>query len=590
MENEENKVLQQDTSSVEGFSGEKKFRIGLASAINNTYSYANSSLFYGLMPPYYRDYAWRYVRIALQWLDGYVLQLHGYDSGIVSTRIASELISGLTRQIVGEKLLFRKADENATDESVGFISKWSKENNITRAIYSAVGWALATGTSLMKINKTSSGELWIESIRFDRCYYRANHRNQVEDATFMIKSYVDTTTDEKKANSQFFLVEKRYYSIRDKADVVKKLDGTFEVIHPKGERVPMVEYQVYRTTGTTYINTMPTAISGGNRCKWEEIPLKVRDMIKRDYGIIRFDEPQMLGFTNLGVEILMYGNIDLTIPTGTLFGKSLLVGIQTYLITYEVACSYLLRDMYLGKGTVYVPKNMSQSDYLANGVGNSGVLNDLGENKIELIKGLDPQDQKMIVDQFELRVEDWSKAKANALRDIATCWGMSPKILASYLGNGRGNTTATEIDSEDDLSLSFIYTARSNFKDNINRLIETVMNYYGRPCNVLLDFSSPSVLNKDRLIDRVIKKLESGLTDVEDAVREIYPDLDEKQLQAKVKIVVEQRERIRQDKLASYNSFETYQQGGNEQWQQKLVVQDNNKNLTQEPESLQKGE
>ena len=82
------------------------FQKGIAQAINDTFSYADNSLFYAMMPVYYQAYAWRYIRPACQWLDGYVPNLHqGGLSGIVSTRIASSLITGLTKQIVGELFL-----------------------------------------------------------------------------------------------------------------------------------------------------------------------------------------------------------------------------------------------------------------------------------------------------------------------------------------------------------------------------------------------------------------------------------------------------------------------------------------------------
>ena len=65
---------------------------GIASAVNETYNYSNSSLFGGMLPAYYKDYYWRYLRPAIQWLDGYVLSLHGDGSGIISTRIGSNLL------------------------------------------------------------------------------------------------------------------------------------------------------------------------------------------------------------------------------------------------------------------------------------------------------------------------------------------------------------------------------------------------------------------------------------------------------------------------------------------------------------------
>ena len=111
---------------------------------------------------------------------------------------------------------------------------------------------------------------------------------------------------------------------------------------------------------------------------------------------------------------------------------------------------------------------------------------------------------------------------------------MSPKILASFLAGGGQQQTATQVDSEDDLSIAFIYHTRAYFKNALNRLLEETLNFYGIAENIKVDFASPSLLNKDRLIERVKSELEAGLIDVDDAIRTIYPDLDEESLQDKI--------------------------------------------------------
>ena len=42
----------------------------VAAAVNQTYSYTNSSLFCAVIAGYYKDYAYRYILTACQWLDG----------------------------------------------------------------------------------------------------------------------------------------------------------------------------------------------------------------------------------------------------------------------------------------------------------------------------------------------------------------------------------------------------------------------------------------------------------------------------------------------------------------------------------------
>lgn len=552
------------TENVIENAGVTEWQRGLSRAVNETYNYANSSLFLGVMPAYYRDYAWRYLRPAIQWLDGYVSALH-YEgvSGIISTRIATKLITGLTKQVVGEKLVFKPNDKEfneTTKAALQKVSKWYDDNNIMKAVYGAIGFALGLGTSLLKMNVSDYNEIWWEASRFDNCFYLADFKNEIKDATFLIRGYTDTRKN--NSNEQFYLVEHRFYhtiTIKDKYfKLIEMVDGKPMTVHKVGEKVPMVEFQVYRVLGTTMNNVMPS-INKSASIKWEQIPVDVRDQIKSNYSTLRVEEPHPLPFKDLGVVALLNGEIDLSVPTATNFGESMIVGIQDDLITYEVAASYLLRDMYLGKGTVYVPKSLSLQDINGiNGIARDSVLNGVGETKYEQVAGVDPQKQGIVVQQFEIRADQWQVVKENCLKSIAVKWGMSPKILASFLAGGGQQQTATQVDSEDDLSIAFIYHTRAYFKNALNRLLEETLNFYGIPNNIKIDFASPSLLNKDRLIDRVSRELDAGLIDIEDAIRTIYPDLDEEALQDKIekgKQAQEQRELNQFNEMNDDGSF-----------------------------------
>lgn len=518
--------------------GIPQFQKGLVSAINETFSYANNSLFYALVPAYLRDYMWRYIRVAIQWLDGYVWALHQAGaSGIISTRLASKLITGLTKQVVGEKLLFRLNDKSEDGlEALKFITKWSEEVNLIKAIYSGVGFSLGIGTALLKknvgVDKDGKQKLWVEGCRLDKCYYLASFQNEPYDATFVIRSYPDTRQGH--SNSQFFLIEHRYYKTYTKPDMIKKMDGSYEVIHAKGDKVPMVEYKVSYVRGTSLNPIAPT--EKVTSVPWAELPQFMRDFLKKDYSVIKVDISQELPFNDLGVYPLLNGNIDLSVPTGANFGESMIVGIQDDLITYELASSYLIRDMYLGKGTVYLPKSLSMGDVTnPNGIVNqSSNLEGVGEAKVELMKGVDPEQQKAIVQQFEMRGEQHQQIKENCLKNISVKWGMSPKILAAFLTNGQAAMTATQIDSEDDSCIAFINHTRAYFKNTLNKMIEDVLNFYGYKANVSIDFASPSLINKDRILERVIKERDNGLITTADAIRELYPDLDEDSIKKKI--------------------------------------------------------
>lgn len=559
--------------------GVSDWQNSLANAINETYSYATSSLFCAVVAGYYRDYAYRYIRPACQWLDGYVPSLHYPGSGLLSTRIASSLINGLARTIAGEKLIYRIKGDSKDPKAIKtlqFISKWGDTMEIKRPIKNCIGFSLGIGTALLKANRRDNGDCWIEAVRFDNCFYLANASNEVKECTSLLRSYTDTRSREKENVTQYFLAEHRFWKYYN-PEVKKNDDGTYTVVHKRGDRDAMVEYKVYRANSQSLNNLMAGA-QGRSSVNWSEIPTEIRRLIKEDYNLIRINEPQKLGFSNLGVEALINDNGDISIPTGSNFGRGLIIPVIDDLVMYECAESYALRDMYNGKGTVYVPKNLSIGNYAGNipirvdesqaaiapgqddgsikfdgskiNTGNANLQSLLPNfdnplqgmnNKYEMIPGVDPQDQQILVNQFNLRAQEWQLIQENCLKRIAVKWGMSPKILSSFLAQGTVQMTATQIDSEDDISIAFINQTRSNFKPAINRLLETILNYYGYSFDVEIDFASPSIINKDRILDRTTKKLEAGLIDIEEAIRETNPDLDEETLQAKVKKAKQQQ-------------------------------------------------
>lgn len=558
--------------------GVSDWQTSLANAVNSTYSYANSSLFCAVVSGYYRDYAFRYIRPACQWLDGYVPSLHWGGSGMISTRIASSLINGLARTIVGEKLLYKvigKTDDNKAIETLRFISKWGEKVNVKKAVKNSIGFSLAIGTSLLKANRRDNGDIWWEAVRFDNCFYLADAGNEVKEATCLLRSYTDTRGENNV--TQYFLSEHRFWKYY-KPEIKKNPDGTYTTIHKKGDRDAMVEYKVYRAN-TQSLNNLMSSAMGRSSVGWSEIPIEIRKLIKADYNLLRIDEPQLLGFVNLGVEVLINDEGDISIPTGSNFGRGLIVPAVDDFIIYEVAESYAIRDMYNGKGTVYVPKNLSLGGVGIGGMpikfndsetpitpgGDDGAIKFDGtsvggskspeafiptfenplsglNNKYETIPGVNPEDQTITVNQFQLRAQEWQLIQENALKRIAVKWGMSPKILSSFLAQGAVQMTATQIDSEDDISIAFITQTRANFKGAINRLLETTLNYYGYTHDVDIEFASPSIVNKDRILDRTLKKLESGLITMEEAIRDINPDLDEESIQAKIEDAKKQQE------------------------------------------------
>lgn len=501
----------------------------IAKAINETHRYNINLGWITEVDSYYKQYIYNYLQPSFQWLSGTLLTLHT-DNGqaIISTNFGKCLMYYLGDQVAGEKLFFKPAlkTSNATLD-VARANKWAEETNFQSAVTKGVILSLATGTSLLKVNVSEDGEPWVESVRLDNAYFITDFRGRVISAKFLIRNYVNTLTD-KKENDQFYLVEERYY----KSEAAKIIDTGKSFIAQKANKVPYVKYSIVRAAPQS--NQVQGVELSGQTLDWKQTPEAIRKMIKRDYNAIKIGEEQRLNLPNIGVELLTNDHGDVSHPIDIGFGRSLLIDIESDLITYDIACSYKIRDMYLGKGTLYVPSGLSLGSIVQDVTGNGTLDEQMGDKPVELVPGVDPENQQYIVVQFKLRADEWQQIINDSMKNISGKLGIPPKILNAALAT-YGGATATQIDSEDDAGLAFIYQHRHYFRGAVNRVAKTCFSILGIQNEIDVEFGSPSIINKDRLINRNIKLYQSGLISAEEAVRNINPDDDETSLLPKIK-------------------------------------------------------
>lgn len=501
----------------------------IAKAINETHRYNINLGWITEVDSYYKQYIYNYLQPAFQWLSGTLLTLHT-DNGqaIISTNFGKCLMYYLGDQVAGEKLFFKPAlKTNSSTLDVAKANNWAEDTNFQSAVTKGIILSLATGTSLLKVNVSEDGEPWVECVRLDNAYFLTDFRGKVISAKFLIRNYVNTLTD-KKENDQFYLVEERYY----KNENAKIIDTGKSFIPQKANKVPYVRYSIVRSSAQS--NQVQGVNLAGQTLDWKQTPEAIRKMIKRDYNAIIIGEEQRLNLPNIGVELLTNDHGDISHPIDIGFGRSLLIDIESDLITYDIACSYKIRDMYLGKGTLYVPSGLSLGSIAQDVTGNGTLDEQMGDKPVELVPGVDPENQQYIVIQFKLRADEWQQIINDSMRNISGKLGIPPKILNAALAT-YGGATATQIDSEDDAGLAFIYQHRHYFRGAVNRIAKTCFNVLGLQNEIDVEFGSPSIVNKDRLINRNIKLYQSGLISAKEAVRNINPDDDETSLLPKIK-------------------------------------------------------
>lgn len=493
-------------------------------AINQTFTYANNSQFYALVNPIYYDYYNRVVRVNLEWFDGYVQGFHNQQNGIMSTRIATAIVNGIIGNVFQKKLIFDRVDKDGDYTAVDYLNEWIRKDNFHQKVKLACKYSGASGTSVIKINQNYK-ELYTQALRQDQFFYETDFQGNITKITTFLKSYVNVFNSKDQEKEQnFFIVETRYYSKDvDIPTNVKNLEDEIKVYYKKPTKpVPVVEYKVLYYQGRMFQNTMASQ-QNKQSLKFHDLPKSFRDILLKDFTDIRFDKPCLLPFTDLGCYVLQINGQDPTIPNG-MFGQSFLTDIRSCLVEYELINAYSLRDMYNAQGRVGIPKSLSMNDM------NGQNVFDTNMGNYETFSG-DPDKQKPIITQFEIRATEWSNKKDDCLKKMATILGMSPKVIASYI-NPRGGfgKTATEVENDEASSQTFVEDKRANLTSCLNKVVSTILKFYGFAQKITSRFIEGENRMSPLQVKTIIFKYQQGLIDLKEATRELNPNASESEV------------------------------------------------------------
>lgn len=498
-------------------------RLSLSVVANQKrWQWTNNNDFYKMIPaPYYSFYN-NWVRLWLYWYDGYVPWVHGTQYGLLSTSIGTTIVNRAADSVFGGNLMFANArkpsiitEKNGKQigKALDFISNdWALETDFRSKVKCSFRDAFAGGFSLLKLNN-DGGELWVDKLRADRFYFEKTGRGKLRKVVSLLSIYEDITQQEE--GKRYGLVEERRY----------------EKIGIFGDEIPVVEYKIYDTSvQVQYLSV------NDNYIRWEELPEKVQESFKAEYGMCKLNTPKALnGFESLGCYLLK-GSDDISDVPQLGLGESLLANIMTYLYEYDFYNTCFNTDMYLARGRILVPKVM-QSPQAKTGNQNAGLDNFL-YTKVETTN---TDQQKPEAIQFALRSGDWKEARNILLESIATGIGLSVSTLASYLSDG-SNRTAREVSAEESATTLFIENARRRFEKPLNDLISDVLRFYGYADDVEVRWSRAGMTNTTVLVDTLSKAVQSGLISEKKAHHAFNYDDDEEQNEEDYKLVEQERE------------------------------------------------
>lgn len=522
---------------------------------NSTYNYSNSSVFYSLVNYSLLNYYQTVVKTTQEWLDGFVPSFHKTENGMLSSRIGAKITKGVRNNIFGRGLVYINGRGTTEREGLEFIShEWSAKVDFDNVVKTLIGYVISLGTGLLKLNKTIDGLLWVDALRLDYFDFSVNARNQLTFVRTFIKAF--QTTDNKEQS--YCLVEERFFKY-EYEKFVKEINGVNVEFEDKSKgkvKKPYAVYRIYKVNSTSDNNNL--AQNTGKGLDYKSLPTEIKNQLKEEYSAVILDKEILLPFHEyLGCELFRNEGGDFTHPSLP-FGYPMLFDCIADFMEYDMERSYAIRDLYNSKGIVGIPKALVQSSLAVPGTANNLVqkssFKDLNIPSYEMVDGLDPDSQKPIINQFEMRAQEHETKQNAILKSIATTIGMSPRVIASYLVNGN-EKTAEQTHSEDDTITEFVKTHRKDYLTGLNNIIEAVLSYKGYVDNVEVRFASDGLMNEERQLEIISKKLELGLIDIEDAVREINPDLDEEQLKEKVAKAKQQQQEKQDAERQQFDSM-----------------------------------
>lgn len=529
--------------------------------VNQTYSYINNTGFYALANPVYYSYYQRWARRYAWWYDRFVPDFHNAQQGYFSTGLAHCIVDGIANLIVGKKVLLSNVgyekDKALANATLKTAYKWADEAQLTSKVRMWTKYGGAIGTSLLKANVKKS-EIWLEPLRFDDFFFETGFDGELQDVVCLIKSYTDTKPrsvqwadscggdDEKMyLQNKFYLVEHRYFK-----EMEELVNGEL-VTH----KVPFAKYQVHKYNGNI-TNQQSWNFSLVETMDKDSLPREILKQIGRDYGAVKLGEEIRLPFfEHLGCELLQYNDGDGSLSQQP-FGESILTNIISDLMNFDLAFSYAVRDMYQGKGIVFVPKELQT---VASGTSSYQGLEDSMLTKVTSIDGKLPVENV----QFQLRVQEWREKKADILETIATKLQISPTSLASFLSDNTART-AKEVSTESSATDNYIEIQRGCIEPKLNRLLKVIGMFYGWQDEIQVRFGKGGSSNVDTIIDRVIKLVRAGLMHPYEALRQIMVDADEWEVEEAYEKIKQYKKEQQQAQDNIFNSMDFGTQVGSE--------------------------
>ncbi len=424
---------------------------------NNEGTYINYSInnpFYLYCQDYYRDYYSMYLAPCLQLADGtltYKINNHTYSNQMYISTIGNGLV---------KKLFANGIDFSTSVTTKRTMFKWAKQTHLLKELEKGWKFAFVGGTSLLKLNRSDSKQLYLTSHRIDTFY--ADTLPNGELTRVVIYQDLIHTTSQGDEKTHYMLVEERKYNEEGKA---------------------VVKHCVYKGSASVQTNGInKPKVESVNQIGWTEIPSAIRKIIKDRYPSVIVDKEILLPFNNdLGCRLWTW-TIDNPRVPDLPFGQPAGDILQSESRQYDQLKAFEEWEVKMAKAKATLPiEYINQNDPMFQ----TDAMDDNFFTKIEM--GDNSSIERI---QFNLRANEIRTQKENIIRDTALKLNVSCSTIASFLNEGAGAKTATEIVNEKTTTDTFIKDQINLVKDDLNDLMTMVARYLNCVEEVELIFRS----------------------------------------------------------------------------------------------------
>lgn len=417
-----------------------------------------SNTFYLLAPDYYYSFYANYLKTCLACYDGWIEGVHNAKAGIVPQHMLQSIATGLNNMLFAHGI-----DFSGDSADYHFATEWSNKTDFYRTLKKAHKYAIAGGTSLLKINR-SDKELYVSAHRIDTFFADIAPNGEISS----VKVFFDAmhNMNAKQGQDHYGICEERYFNEDGKA---------------------CIRACVYKASSNLQTETQSRPKNMATRILWKDLPAGVKQYIKEHYPSIVVDKEQYLPFAHsLGCFLLRFTDDIPNVPNSQL-GQPIGDILFTENFQFDQMKYFEKNEVDLARARALVPEEFWNKD--------DPLESDraLDQRFYQKISTLGSDTDKITPIQFKLRSSDIRVQAENIYRDCAFKLNVSTSSIASFLSEGEGARTATEIISERTKSDTWLKGQIALNVPEINKLVALVMVYYNhQPVEVILKAEAQS--------------------------------------------------------------------------------------------------